>query len=187
VRNICGSRAISSSSASRIYSEDRFVDRVNDVIGDEKPMMAHQDDSVKIMQTEEAREEKSTPPEWVRNPGVQIIIVPWWRIVRDYRRTFFIVIVVYYGRVKLGLIFSVLAGATRHNGQPELICEILKCFQGILLPHRQLFGIRCSGYTVLQLADNIRGDWVIGDPPIHRCDSDRGQDVLSLCLIVRRS
>jgi hypothetical protein len=68
--NICGSKASSSSSASRIDSNDRFVDRVNGVIGNHKPMMTNHNDSVKIMQTEEARKEKSTPPEWIGNPCV---------------------------------------------------------------------------------------------------------------------
>lgn len=112
-------------------------------------MIAHKDESVEIMQTEKAREEKSAPPERVRNPGVQIIIIPRWRIVCDYRRAFLVIIVVYQSGIRLGLIFSVLARSPRDNGQPELGCEILKCFQGIILPHWQLFGIRCSGYTIL--------------------------------------
>ncbi len=54
MRNIGSSKAFSSSSAYWIDPDDSFVDRVNDMIGDQKPMMAHQDDSVKIMQAEEA-------------------------------------------------------------------------------------------------------------------------------------
>ncbi len=54
VRNIGGSKASSSSSADWIDPDDRFVDRVNDVIADHEPMMANEDDSVKIMQAEEA-------------------------------------------------------------------------------------------------------------------------------------
>ena len=52
--NICGSKVFSSSSVYRIDSHNRFADRINDVIADHKPMMANEDDSVKIMQTEEA-------------------------------------------------------------------------------------------------------------------------------------
>jgi hypothetical protein len=54
MRNIGGSEAISSSSAYRIDSHDRFADRIYEVIADHKPMTANEDDSVKIMQTEEA-------------------------------------------------------------------------------------------------------------------------------------
>jgi hypothetical protein len=54
MRNIGGSEAISSSSAYRIDPHDRFANRINDVIADHKPMTANEDDSVKIMQTEEA-------------------------------------------------------------------------------------------------------------------------------------
>jgi hypothetical protein len=54
MRNIGGSEAISSSSAYRIDSHGRFADRINDVIADHEPMTANEDDSMKIMQTEEA-------------------------------------------------------------------------------------------------------------------------------------
>jgi hypothetical protein len=172
MRNIGGSEAISSSSAYRIDSRDRVAGTIKNVIADHKPMMANEDDSVKIMQTEEAREEKSTRPERIRNPGIQVVIVPRRRIVCDNRGAFLIVVVVYCRRVRLGLVFSVLAGTAGHNGQPELSCEIFKCFQRFDFFHWQLFGICCSDHSVLQLTNNIGCDRVIGDPTISWRDSD---------------
>jgi hypothetical protein len=107
--SICGSKAVSGSSAYWIDSGDRFADRIKDVVADHAPTMTNENDPMKIVQAEEAREEKSIPPKRIGNPGVQIIIIPRWRIVCDYRRAFLVIIVVYYRRVKLGLFFSVLA------------------------------------------------------------------------------
>jgi hypothetical protein len=46
--------------------------RIDKVIADQMVMvmMTNHNDSVKIMQAEEARKEKSTPPEWIRDPCV---------------------------------------------------------------------------------------------------------------------
>ena len=89
-------------------------------------MAAHEDRSVEIMQAEEAREEKTTPPERVRNPRVHIIIIPRRRVVSNYWWAFVIIIVVYHGRIRLGLIFGVLARAPRDNSQTKLNGQVLK-------------------------------------------------------------
>lgn len=79
-------------------------------------MATHEDSSVEIMQTEKAREEKTTPPERERNPGIHIIVIPRRWVVSNDRRAFVVIIVVYHGRVGRGLIFSVLARPPRDNG-----------------------------------------------------------------------
>jgi hypothetical protein len=56
--------------------------------------MTNKDRSMKVMQTEEARKEKSTPPEWIGNPGIHVIIVPRWRVIADNRRAFLIIIII---------------------------------------------------------------------------------------------
>jgi len=89
---------------------------VDEMIGDQMVMMAHDDESVKITQTEEPREEKSTVPEGIREPVIQIVIIPRRGVISDYRRAFLIVVIVYHRRIRLGLTLSVLARAPRHNG-----------------------------------------------------------------------
>jgi hypothetical protein len=157
------------------------------VITDYAPTVTNEHDPVEVVQDEEPAEEESRIPEGIRNPAVKVTIVRRRRIVRDYRWAFLIVVIVYYRRVRLGLAFSVLAGTAGHNGQPEVSCEMLKCFQCLLFSHRQLFGICCSCYSVLQLANNIGCDRVIGDPPVSWRDSGRGQHILGLSLVCRRS
>jgi len=157
------------------------------VITDYAPTVTNEHDPVEVVQDEEPAEEESRIPERIRNPAVKVTIVRRRRIVRDYRGAFFIVVVVYYRGVGPRLVFSVLAGTARHNGQTELSCEILKRFQCLDFFHWQLFGICCSGHTVLQFADNIGCYRIIGDPPISWRDSDGGQHLLGLRLACRRS
>jgi hypothetical protein len=71
---------------------------------------------VEVVQTEIAREEKSTPPEWIGDPGVQVMIIPRRRVVCDNRGTFLIVIVIYNLRAHLRLAFGICAGVTRQYG-----------------------------------------------------------------------
>jgi len=53
---------------------------------------------MKIVQDKEAREEETRKPEWVGNPSVQVVIIPGRWIVRDYRRTFLVIVIVNYWR-----------------------------------------------------------------------------------------
>jgi len=59
---------------------------VNEVIGNQMVMMM----DMKIVQDEKAREEEARTPEWVRNPSVQVVVIPGRGIVGDYRGTFFL-------------------------------------------------------------------------------------------------
>ena len=90
-------------------------------------MMA-MNDNTKVSEDEESREKESAVPERIGGPVIQVVIIPRRGVIGDYRRAFFIVIIVYHRRIRLGLIFSILARAARHNRQAELSCEILKCF-----------------------------------------------------------
>lgn len=101
---------------------------VDEMIRDQMVMMTYEYDSMKITQAEEAREEESAPPERIRDPVIQVVIVPWRRVVGDYRRAFVIVIIVYHRGIGLGLILSILARAAGHNRQAELSRETLECF-----------------------------------------------------------
>jgi hypothetical protein len=67
---------------------------VDEVIANQ--MMTMMD--MKIVQDEKAREEETRTPEWVRNPSVQVVVVPGRGIVSDNRRTFSIVVLVNYRR-----------------------------------------------------------------------------------------
>ncbi len=50
--------------------------------------------NIKIVQDEKPREEESGAPEWVRDPGIKIIVIPGWRVVTNDRRTLLVVIIV---------------------------------------------------------------------------------------------
>ena len=67
---------------------------IDKVIADETVMVTDEDAPVKIMQAEEATEVKSTPPEWVWDPGIHIIVIPGRRIIADHGWTFFVIIIV---------------------------------------------------------------------------------------------
>jgi hypothetical protein len=80
--------------------------RVHPVIGDDVMVimamievvivmeMMTDNDNIKIVQDEEAGQEATGPPEGIRDPSVQVVIIPRRRIVGDHRRPFVIVIVV---------------------------------------------------------------------------------------------
>ena len=162
----------------RIHPRHRMRHRVDEMIGDQMIMM----ESVKIMQAEEAREEESTPPERIRNPGVEIIIIRRWRIVCDYRRAFLIIIVAYHSRIRLGLILTVLARAAGNDSQTELSGQVLKGSQGVVLPHWQFMSVSGPRHCILKFADDNGRRRVIRNPPVLRRDADRGQHILGLCL-----
>jgi hypothetical protein len=75
---------------------------IEEMIGDPKMMvvMAH-NDNVKVVQDEESREEEPCTPERIRNPAIQVVIIPGRRIVGDNRRPFVIVIVVDFLRLNV--------------------------------------------------------------------------------------
>ena len=123
--------------------------RIEKVIRDEKPVTTDEDRPVEIVQAEETREVKSTPPERVRDPIVQVIIVPGWRIISNHWRALIRVVIIYYCWVELSLIFSILSGAAGHDSQAELRGNTLECFQGIVLFHWQFVGVSCGYHGIL--------------------------------------
>ncbi len=88
---------------------------IDKVIADKMVMAIDEDSPVEIMQAEETRKEESAPPEWKWDPSIEVVIIPRRWIICDNRGTFIIVIVVYFIRVGLGLILSILTGATGYN------------------------------------------------------------------------
>jgi hypothetical protein len=123
--------------------------RVDKVIADKMVMVTEEDVPVEIMQTEETRIEKSTPPERIWDPGIEIVVVPRRWIIGDNWRTFLIVVVVYFGRVGLSLIFSILTRAAGYNRQTEFSGNPLECFQDVVLFHWQFVGVSCGYYGIL--------------------------------------
>jgi hypothetical protein len=77
--------------------------------------MTNDDGLVEVVQDEEAVEVEPVPPEWIGDPGVQVIIIPRRRVVTNNRGTFLIVIVIYNLRAHLRLAFSIRAGVTRQD------------------------------------------------------------------------
>jgi len=96
---------------------------VSEVIGD--PVMVMKtvvtfNNNIKIMEDEKSREVKPGVPEWVGHPGIEIIVIPRRRIVSDYRRTFFIVVIIHYRRLDVfaacwRLILRVLVGSRNNS------------------------------------------------------------------------
>lgn len=54
---------------------------------------------VEVVQDEEAAEREAAAPEWIGNPGVQVVVVGWRSVVGDHRRSLFGIVVVDYDRV----------------------------------------------------------------------------------------
>ncbi len=50
---------------------------------------------VKVMEDEEAGKKEPGRPEWVGNPGIQVIIGLGRRVISDYRRALAIIVIVY--------------------------------------------------------------------------------------------
>jgi len=71
------------------------------VIGDPGMATADENTPMKITQAEEASEVKSTPPEWIGNPGIHIIVIPGRRIIADHGWTFVVIIIVDYRRIEV--------------------------------------------------------------------------------------
>jgi hypothetical protein len=59
-----------------VNTVDRMGLRVDKVVADKMVMVTDEDVPVEIMQTEETRKEKSTPPEGIWDPSVEIVVVP---------------------------------------------------------------------------------------------------------------
>lgn len=123
--------------------------RVDKVIADKMVTVTEENVPVEIMQTEETRKEESTPPEWIWDPGIKVVVIPWRWIIRDNWWTFIIVIVAYFSWVRLGLIFSILSGAAGDDSQTEFSGNLLECLQGVVLSHWQFVGVSCGYHGIL--------------------------------------
>jgi hypothetical protein len=82
--------------------------------------MTNDNDSVEVMQTEEARKEKPIEPEWIRNPGVHVIIIPRGRVVAHYGGAFLVVIIINVRRFGVRracrrLVFSIIPRGICHD------------------------------------------------------------------------
>ena len=103
----------------RVYPAERMGPGIEEMIGDPKMMvMKAPDENVKIVQDEESREEEPGTPERIRNPVIQVVIIPGRSIVGDNRRPFVIVIIVDFLRLNVfgargGLTLRVLLGSGR--------------------------------------------------------------------------
>jgi hypothetical protein len=86
------------------------------MIGDQMVMvMMTHDDKAKIGEDEKPGKKEPRAPEWIRDPIIQVVVVPGRGIVGDDWWALLIVIVVYYRGVRLGLVFSILARTTWDN------------------------------------------------------------------------
>jgi hypothetical protein len=70
---------------------------VSPVIGDDTGMPISMNTSMEIMENKVPREIKPGVPEWARDPGVQVMIIPGRRIIGDDGRAFGIVIIIDFG------------------------------------------------------------------------------------------
>jgi hypothetical protein len=63
------------------------------------PHMMDDDNDIEIVKAVISREPEPRPPEWVSYPGVKVKVIRRWRIVRNHRRTFVVIVVINHGWV----------------------------------------------------------------------------------------
>jgi hypothetical protein len=117
---------------------------VDEMVADYPPSPIRKTESVEVVQTEESWEPESRKPEWIRNPGIQIIIIPGWRIVSHNRWTFGVVIVIDYLRLPiiLRLRFNRILPFVDFNRQALLRSKILDRLGRLIPVHPQFAGIQ---------------------------------------------
>ena len=105
-----------------VYPAEHMSPVIEEVVSDPKAMMmvTNKNKRIKIVQDKKSWEEEPGAPERIRNPVIQIIIVPWRRIIGYNRGSFFVVIIVDFLWLNVfaacrGLIFRVLAGSWRDH------------------------------------------------------------------------
>ena len=139
---------------------------------------------VKIGQDKKTRKPEPSIPEWVRNPCVQVGVIPGRRIVSHYRWTFSVVIIVDYFRLSVILRwFNRILSFIHFNWQALLSSKILERLDRLIPVDPQFPGIHCSSDGTLQFTNNIRRHWIISNPSVFRCDTNRSQHTLSFRLI----
>jgi hypothetical protein len=127
---------------------------------------------MEVMQAEETREEKSTPPEWVWDPSIHIIVIPGWRIVAHHGWAFVVIIIVDYRRISVITVIhrrfasGIASRGIGHDRQTNAGGKVLKCLQSFLFTHRQPFGIGRITDGTLQFTDDDGRNWVISNPAI---------------------
>jgi hypothetical protein len=138
-----------------------------------------------VCKDKESREPEVPPPERIRDPGVQIGIIRRRCIVRDYRRTLVIVIVVYDRSVRAETwsITLNLSRTGRINGQSICDHDVLKGLQCLVLGDGQPTGICRIDYRTPQFAGNIRRDGVISNPAVARRYTDTCQHALCFSFV----
>jgi len=90
--------------------------RVDEVVADhEGPVMA-ESNSMKVMQDEEPREEEPGAPEWGRDPCIEVVIIPWRRIISHHGWPLVVIVILDYGGtiwtvILRWLVFGILTGS----------------------------------------------------------------------------
>jgi len=149
---------------------------------------------MKVIEDVEPREPEAPPPERRRNPSIQVVVVPGWRIVGNHGRTDALVIILdhlgfHIGRRRvlhhrLGIWRS---GHIRPNRQAEIRCGAGEDLLGFLPRLRDPPRVRCGAERFPQFPIDVRGDRVVRDPPVARSDPQRSQPVLRVYLVGGRA
>jgi hypothetical protein len=145
---------------------------------------------MEIMENEESRKPEPRTPEGKRNPGVQVIEGRRRDIVRHHRGAFVVIIVVYHCRVRIiigprwgrFIIRLRRIGRYRQTGFGKRAVERP---EGLVPAEGYFTGIGGVADRLLQLADNIGCDRIIGDPSVPRRNTGIGQPILGFVLIIR--
>lgn len=87
-------REISSSPRRGVNRNNPFCLGVDHVVAEYHGSSIYESNPMEVVQTEESWEPESRIPEWIRNPGIQVIIIPGWGIVSNNRWTLIVVIIV---------------------------------------------------------------------------------------------
>ena len=118
-----------------VYPIKVMIPRVPEMVGDPvmiiMAVMGMVTHTIKVVENVVTGEEEPGPIEWVRNPAVEVGIIPWRRIIGDHRRAFLIIVIINYRRLNVfrtrgWLAFPVLPGGG-HNGQTKLRSDTLEC------------------------------------------------------------
>jgi hypothetical protein len=108
------------------------------VIGDPSPVTTEEDSPIEVTQTIVAWEEKSTPPEWVWDPSIHVIVIPGRGIVANHGWTFVVIIIVDYRRIGViavtyrGFASSIASRGIGHDRQTNAGSKVLKCLQSFI-------------------------------------------------------
>jgi len=88
-------------SPNRVNGKEPVMVMVEHMVRDEAPVTIDEDDPIEVIANEEPREKEPAEPEGRGHPCVQIGIIPWRRVVSDYRWALIIIIVFDNGRLHI--------------------------------------------------------------------------------------